>query len=83
MFLKQQTFTPNTSNEVLVFRSNISTPSEASALCTALYSVPGVRRCTLDFEDQDKLLRVQGNLPESRILVKIVKDWGVNIEELH
>lgn len=82
MFLKQ-TFNPNTSNEVLVFKSNISTPSEANALCTALYSVPGVKRCSLDFEDNDKLLRVQGHLPDSRILVKIVKDWGVSIEELH
>lgn len=83
MFLKQHTITPNASIEVLVFKSNISSPSEASALCTALYSVPGVRRCSLDFEDHDKVLRVQGNLPESRILVKIVKDWGVSIEELY
>lgn len=83
MFLKQQIFNPNASNEVLVFRSDISTPSEASALCTALYSVPGVRRCSLDFEDNDKVLRIQGNLPESRILVKIVKDWGVSLEEVY
>lgn len=82
MFLAQETTIVRTNQDVLVFRSNISTLNEASALCTAIASVPGVRGCTIDFEDHDKILRVQGNLPESRILVKIVKDWGVSIEEL-
>ena len=68
--------------DVLIFKSNIRLPHEAWALCQALESVPGVERCTLDLEDCDRVLRVAGDDLESSTLVKIVGDWGLNIEEL-
>jgi hypothetical protein len=68
--------------DVFVFKSNIYLQHEARALCQALESVPGVERCTLDLEDCDRVLRVQGNALESNTLVKIVGDWGLSIEEL-
>ncbi|MCU0345338.1 MAG: hypothetical protein MUC59_00235 [Saprospiraceae bacterium] len=68
--------------DVLVFKSNIYLQHEARALCQALESVPGVERCTLDLEDCDRVLRVQGDALESNALVKIVGDWGLSIEEL-
>ena len=81
MFLTQGTIALSTPG-VLVFRSNVCTSMEARALCTALSSVPGVKRCTLDLEDCDKVLCVSGESLESSLLVKIVADWGLHIEEL-
>ncbi len=69
-------------SQVLVFKSDISTRMEAMALCTALRSVPGVSRCSIDLEDCDHVLRVQCEQLESHSLVRIVRDWGVRIEEL-
>ncbi len=68
--------------DVLVFKSDIQTRVEAMALCTALNSIPGVERCTVDLEDCDKVVRVQGDCLESSCLRRIVQDWGVHIEEL-
>lgn len=73
--------TLNTS-QVLVFKSDIETRMEAMALCTALRSVPGIQRCSIDLEDCDHVLRVQGNCLDCPSLVRIVRDWGVRIEEL-
>lgn len=78
----EQTTTSFDMAQVLVFKSNIHDRMEASALCTALKSVPGVERCTVDLEDCDRVLRVQGDQLESNTLVKIVGDWGLSIEEL-
>ncbi|MBI1227132.1 MAG: hypothetical protein GC192_18010 [Bacteroidetes bacterium] len=81
MFSKQ-TSTNIHKPEVLVFKTNIHTSPEARALCTALSSVPGVQRCSVDLEDCDKVLRVCGECLQSKFLVKIVEDWGLNIVEL-
>ena len=81
MFFEQTTTTLDMA-QVLVFKSNIHDRMEASALCTALKSVPGVERCTVDLEDCDRVLRVHGDHLESNRLVKIVGDWGLSIEEL-
>lgn len=81
MFLKQKSTIP-AMPDVLVFKSNIHHSLEAQALCWALESVPGVERCTVDLDDCDRVLRVQGDHLESTSLVKIVSDWGVGIEEL-
>lgn len=81
MFFEQTTTTFDMA-QVLVFKSNIHDRMEAKALCMALASVPGVERCTVDLEDCDRVLRVQGDQLESNTLVKIVGDWGIGIEEL-
>ncbi len=68
--------------QVLIFKTNIQTPLEADSLCFALLSYPGIRRCTIDFEDCDKVLRIEGERLDGGFWVERAAKWGVCLEEL-
>ena len=50
------------SNIVLVFRTDIHSPREALTICAFMRSMDGVLRCSIDMDDCDKVLKVEGKL---------------------
>ncbi len=65
---------------VLIFKTNIADRSED--VCLALEALPGIRRCTLDLDDCEKVLRVESEDLCTDLVVTTVSDLGFFIEEM-
>ncbi len=78
MFIKAN-FMENT-GIISVFKTNI--PGTISGVCEVIQHFPGIRRCTLDAEDCDKVLRIESENACLEMVLQTVRDMGFFIEEM-
>lgn len=70
-------------NDIFVLRTNIKNDSEVTKLSEVLKELPKMHQITVDLEDKDKVLRIEGeNLELSKIIEK-VSQLGFYCEELN
>ena len=68
--------------ELFIFRTNIRRKSDFSKIRDSLLTRFGIRDCTIDLEDRDKVLRVEcENVPITAIVEDVV-GHGFKCEEL-
>ncbi len=65
---------------ISVFKTNLA--AEDDHVCTAVQGLPGVHRCTLDAEDCDKVLRIEGHAFCPDRVLDTVRGLGFFIEEM-
>jgi hypothetical protein len=65
---------------VQIYRTNVTTEDQLWRLAPALDGVAGVLRWTLDLDDCDKVLRIEGNVKTN--ISALLKDRGFECEEL-
>lgn len=70
------------SNIVLVFRTDIHSPREALTICAFMRSMDGVLRCSIDMDDCDKVLKVEGKLLCKTTIEQSLSALGFFIREL-
>ncbi len=69
-------------NDLLIFRTNIDKRSEFLSIKYDLQKIAGVRLCTIDLDDCDRVLRVEcENVPLDRIVEEVARH-GFVCEEL-
>ncbi len=69
-------------NDLLIFRTNIDKKSEFLSIKYDLQKIAGVRLCTIDLDDCDRVLRVEcENVPLDRIVEEVARH-GFVCEEL-
>ncbi|MBI5472491.1 MAG: hypothetical protein HY961_09120 [Ignavibacteriae bacterium] len=68
--------------EVLVFKTNISTPDVTPLVADRLTRVSGIARWTIDFGDRDKVLRVESQAAQPHDIVRVITSAGFRCEEL-
>ncbi len=68
--------------DILIFKTNIYSPSEFSPLKNLLRETYDVQNCTVDLEDSDKVLRVVGNGLKVNEIKDRVNNFGFLCEEL-
>lgn len=70
-------------NQILVFRSNINTNKDATFVCSKLLKIDGIYSATIDLEDWENILRLEGS---SSLLIheikKIINNLGFECSEL-
>ena len=68
--------------DLYIFRTNIRRKSDFSKIRDSLLTSFGIRDCTIDLEDRDKVLRVEcENVPIMAIVEDVVRH-GFSCEEL-
>jgi ethanolamine utilization protein EutQ (cupin superfamily) len=65
---------------VQVYRTNVTTEDQLWRVAPALDEVSGMLRWTLDLDDCDKVLRIEGNVKAN--ISALLKDRGFECEEL-
>jgi len=65
---------------VSVFKTNIT--SGHTEVCSRVSRLPGIRRCTLDAEDCDRVMRIESETPCMELVLATVRDLGFFIEEM-
>lgn len=69
--------------DVLIFKTNINSLEDFRRIEKILYAIPSVSECTIDIEDEDKILRViSENLSSNKIENEICKN-GFFCKELN
>lgn len=65
---------------ILVFQTNIN--GSVEQVCTLLQNLPGVRHCTVDVDDCDKVLRVVSDHACTELIHETVCKLGFFIQEM-
>lgn len=68
--------------EVLIFRTNVNCQNIVSQLGLLLNKHWAISHWNFDLEDCDKILRIEAPSKISEEIIKILKDRGLNCEEL-
>jgi len=68
--------------DVLVFRTNIQKKAEFAIIEKELQKLAGIQKCTVDFEDREKVLRIECLNPNLMEIVDTVNRQGFICEEL-
>lgn len=68
--------------EVLIFRTNVNCQNIVSQLGLLLNKHWAISGWNFDLEDCDKILRIEASSKISEEIIKILKDRGLNCEEL-
>jgi hypothetical protein len=69
------------SSNVLVFRTNINTKTEAKKILSS-FSKEEVIKWSIDLDDRDKILRIVSNTFSSDKLINLAKEKGLECIEL-
>jgi hypothetical protein len=72
---------PAMPTNVLVFKTNISSPMQRIQVVAVLMKLGNVSECWVDIEDCDRVLRIVGLVPQNHI-EETVRSMGFAIEEL-
>ncbi len=68
--------------DLFIFRTNLSKKADFNRVKGSLLKLPGMRGCTIDLEDCDKVLRVEcENIPFTAIVEEVARQ-GFFCEEL-
>ncbi|OOQ60609.1 hypothetical protein [Mucilaginibacter pedocola] len=68
--------------DVLIFKTSVATPSQASRLQPMLSALADIKRYTFDLEDCDRVLRIESTRIESQTIKHILRMAGFSCEEL-
>lgn len=67
---------------ILVFKTNIRFKKHLSQLMPYLNSTSGIIRWNVDFDDKDKILRIEANNLQPQSIERVVQGAGYYCEEL-
>ena len=67
---------------VLVFKTNVGRPYEAVLLRRRLAQLLSTSQINFDLEDCDKVLRVEHDSNVAQWVIRWLKQWGYDCEEL-
>lgn len=68
--------------EVYVFKTDVPTPTIGEQLITEILKLLPVRKVTIDLEDIDKVLRLEGQVASMDNVTDIAQKMGVECQEL-
>lgn len=66
----------------LVFRTNLQNAEEVKRISETMDSLPGIVDWSVDLEDWEKVLRVEGTGIQKQTVLKTLQNLGVDIREL-
>lgn len=72
----------NQEMECLVFRTNISDKREVEYISESLETISGITEWSVDLEDWERVLRVEGTGIESRQIISILRSLDVEVQEM-
>jgi hypothetical protein len=72
----------NLVQEVLIFRTNVDTPTAIRKLAPLLNGHLFISKWNFDLEDCDKILRIETAAKISEEIIKILRSKGFDCEEL-
>lgn len=68
--------------ECFVFRTNIRNKREVEFISTLLNGISGIAEWSVDLEDWEKILRVEGTCIQPGQIMSILRSVGVEIQEM-
>lgn len=67
---------------VLVFKTDVSSPSIGKKLISELMTVLPIIKATIDMEDIDRVLRLESHQLQVETVVHTVEQLGINCKEM-
>lgn len=67
---------------IKIFSTDISNRTQVNNISTAICSLYPQSIVTVDLEDRDKVLRVEGNIPTTQCIASLLSKLGFRCEEL-
>jgi hypothetical protein len=80
--LKSENYMRRLDMDVLVFKTNISTPDINPTVERHLRQLKGISRWSIDFSDRDKVLRVEAHNAQPSEIITVMNSAGFRCEEL-
>ncbi len=68
--------------QIFVFKTNIRFKKHLNDIAPHLISTKGIHRWNLDFQDRDKILRIEASNLQPHLVEEMLKDAGYSCEEL-
>jgi tRNA G26 N,N-dimethylase Trm1 len=69
-------------SEVLVFKTNILSDGDVEKIGRVLASESNITRWNIDRNDIDKVLRIECDQLQPKVIIKLLRDAGFECEEL-
>lgn len=66
----------------LVFRTNISDKREVEYISKSLETISGITEWSVDLEDWERVLRVEGTGIEPQQIISVLRSLNVKIQEM-